>query len=65
VYRGRGRTHLQAGGLDADGKHVVTVSVVPKKAGTFTLSNTVSAPNSVELNTENSSWKKNTKVLQR
>ena len=60
-----GGVTYKPGGLDADGKRVVTVRVVPKKAGTFTLSGTVSVPNSVKLNTENNSWEKSTKVLQR
>lgn len=60
-----GEVSCKLGGLDADGKHVVTVSVVPKKAGTFTLLGTVSAPNSVDPDPDNNSWEENTKVLQR
>jgi hypothetical protein len=53
------------GGLAADGKHIVTVSAVPKKAGTFSLQGIVTAPGSVDPDLTDNSLAETTKVLQR
>jgi hypothetical protein len=41
------------------------VSVVPKRAGTFSLKGTVAAPNSVDTDLTDNSTMETTKVLQR